>query len=130
MKNKTITVITRDRAGLLSEVAGILAEKGVNLESISLNTKARKAVIHITTSSLQRAKKALRSKGFEPLDANLLVLTLKDKAGELARAAALLQEKGVRVKRLHLVSKGNGRAVMAFETSDNARARRILRAFN
>ena len=78
MENNTVTVITRDRAGLLSEIASLLAEKGVNIDSISLNIKARNAVIQITTSSLRRAKTVLRAKGFKPLDANVLVVTVKD----------------------------------------------------
>lgn len=127
MENNTVTVITRDRAGLLSEIASLLAEKGVNIDSISLNIKARNAVIQITTSSLRRAKTVLRAKGFKPLDANVLVVTVKDKAGELAHLSARLEDSGVRIKRLHLVSKSGGQAVMAFETSDNARARRLLK---
>ncbi len=127
MRNNTVTVITRDRAGLLSEITGLLAEKGVNIDSISLDTKGRNAVIHITTSSLRRAKTVLRAKGFKPLDANVLVVTVKDKAGELARISALLEGRGVRIKRLHLVSRSGGQAVMAFETSDNACARRLLK---
>jgi len=126
---KQLTIITKDRVGLLSDVSNVLGEAKVNIESVSLETSRGMAVVRVLTRSPVRAKRALGKAGFKTVDSRVLVVRLRDRSGELAKATRILADNFVSVKNVYLLDTMKGEKLLAFETSDNALARRLLKQF-
>ncbi|MFH0922527.1 MAG: ACT domain-containing protein [Candidatus Micrarchaeota archaeon] len=124
---KEITVITKDRAGVLAEVSDALARKGLNIDSISLETSENKtAVIHIFTKHDAEAQKILSDEGFRVVDSHVLLVRLQDKPGELARMSKLLSDAGLGISDIYMLDKQKNEKVFALKTSNNEKAKTAI----
>jgi hypothetical protein len=124
---KEITVITKDRAGVLAEVSEVLGKHGLNIDSISLETSENKtAVVHIFTKHDAEAQKILASSGFKVVDSQVLLVRLQDKPGELARMSKLLNDAGLGISDIYMLDKQKNEGIFALKTSDNAKAKKTI----
>ena len=126
---KEITVIEKDRVGLLADVSEALAKAGVNIESVQAESSGRQGIIRLLVNAPEKAKKALTKAGFNVLDSNILVIRLRDKPGELAKVSRLLAEANINIQNVYLISKNGGEAIDALQTSDNEKAKKILKQY-
>jgi hypothetical protein len=129
---KEITLIEKDRMGLLADVSEALGSARVNIQTIFVDvTRGKQAVIHVFVKP-QAAKKAaatLRKKGFKVIGSNVLVLHMPDKPGELSKACRVLSENGINVTNAFSVSRSNGEALDAISTTDNEKAGKLLKDY-
>jgi len=126
---KEITVIEKDRVGLLADVSEALAKAGVNIESVQAESSGRQGIIRLLVNAPEKAKKALTKAGFNVLDSNILVIRLRDKPGELAKVSRLLADANINIQNVYLISKNGGEAIDALQTSDNEKAKKILKQY-
>ncbi|MEW5955970.1 MAG: ACT domain-containing protein [Candidatus Micrarchaeota archaeon] len=123
---KQVSVLTENKPGVLAHVAGLLGNSGVNIESITAETFGDGAVIRFLTKDVNTARDVLQRAFYKVLEANVLLVRLADKPGQLGRIAKRLADGGVNVENLYLLEKGNSAGVFAFKVSDEARATKIL----
>jgi len=124
---KEITVITKDRAGVLADVSEALGKNGINIDSISLETSENKtAVVHIFTKQTVEAQKILASTGFKVVDSHVLLVRMQDKPGELARVSKLLTDAGVGIRDIYMLDKQKNEKILALKTSGNAKAKKAI----
>jgi len=127
-----ITIVEKDRMGLLADVSEVLGKARVNLKTIFVDvTRSKQAIIHVVLRPERAAKalKALRKAGFKVMDSTVLVLRLQDKPGELSKACRMLADKGINVTNAFSISRLHGEGLDAISTTDNERARKILKAY-
>ena len=87
---KTITIVEQDRVGLLMDISYILGKEKINIESITANAIGGKAIITLMVNDGSEAKKTLAKNGFHIIEEDLIMVSLKDRPGELAALAKLL----------------------------------------
>jgi hypothetical protein len=126
---KEITVVERDRVGLLAEIAEALAAAKINIESISVETSIRNAVIRIIVSDTAKGDKVLKDAGFKVMDSNVIVVKLRDKPGELAKISRLLADKKISVENAYLLEKKGADALLALKVSDQTLAKKLLSGY-
>ncbi len=124
---KELTVIARDRIGLLADISEALAEKKVNISSVSVETAARTAIVRVLAENAAHGRKALEDAGFKVADAEAVMLKLPDRPGQLARISRKLADNGVAIENVMLVSRENNETLLAIKTSDYAKAGRLLK---
>ncbi len=126
---KEITVLENDRAGLLADIATLLAEKNINIDYISAHSIADKAAIHIVASDEKKATSALKEAGFQVLSSDTLVITLEDKIGELAKVTRKLADNKVNIEHLQILKQEKGKALISIKTDHLKKAEELLKRY-
>ena len=121
-----IVVIARNEAGVIAGIAGALAERNINVETISAETLGEKGAITLTTDDHDGALRALTDAGFKTVSDESLVLRLQDEPGALARLAEEFRQAGVNIRSLHILDRRNGYATVAISADDRAKAKALV----
>ena len=90
-----LIVTTEDKSGMLSEVSQTIAEAGVNIEAITAYGCEGKARFYIITSENQKVIPALKAKGWQVEEDEVVRIDLEDKAGALSQVGAKLKSEGI-----------------------------------
>ncbi len=125
---KEITVVAKDRIGLLADVSETLAKAGINIDSVSVDSSARDSIIRLVVSDPAKSKKVLEAVGFKVMDTDILVVGIPDKPGELAKISRLMADHKINIDSMLVINKEeNGSILVAMKASDYPSARKILR---
>ena len=103
---------------MIADIAGALAERGINIETISAEAIGEKGAITLTADDHDGALRALTDAGFKTVSDESLVLRLQDEPGALARLAERFKQAGVNIRSLHFLDRRNGYATVAISADD------------
>lgn len=124
-----LTIVAKDRVGLLADISDALAKDSVNIEFVSVETTATTAIVHLKVANSPAAKKCLTAAGFRVVDKHNLLLRLKDRPGELAKVSRKLADAGVNIKNVYILDAAKNEKILAIDTSDNAKAKVVLKTY-
>jgi hypothetical protein len=116
----------QDRPGELARVAEAVAERGINITSISCIAWDGVGAIALTTNDEAGTRSILAQKGFEAREIELVPASLEDKPGALAGVTRKLADAGINVELLLPMGMRDGRVTVAFATSDPAKTRATI----
>lgn len=123
---KTITIMADDRVGLLADISYLLGKNKINIDSISVDVVAKKAVITITLKDNSKAKTVLEGSGYKIAETNSVVVKLSDKPGELSKITSSLATEGVNIQNVHMVSKDGVNTILALTVDKPKKAVKLL----
>lgn len=129
---KELTIVEKDRIGLLADVSETLGKARVNIQTIFVDvTRSKQAIIHVVLEPrvASRAVKALRKAGFKVMGSDVLIIRTSDKPGELSKVCRLLADYGVNVTNAYSISRTRGEALDAISTTNNEKARKLLHSY-
>jgi len=123
-----IIVTTENRTGLLADIGRLLADMGISLLSIALETTEDEAVFRLLTTSQSYARDALQDAGFRIEERDVVVVEIPHHPGFLQRVSEALARKDLSLIDLHAtVSDEGSTGVVVFSCSNNGRAVQMLR---
>ena len=109
---KEITIIDKDRIGLLAEISYLLGKSHINIETIHLHVVGGKAIIRLGVVQLDAAVDILSKAGFKVLANDRKILVLPNKPGELHKIADMLRMKNIPISNISVLeSDGNNTVV-------------------
>lgn len=126
---KSVTIVADDRVGLLADISYLLGKAKVNIESISVDVVAKKAVISLTIKDSDKATSVLQNAGFKVTESNSIVVKLVDKPGELSRITAMLAESGISIENVHIVSRDGSNTILSVVVDKPKKAVKLLDEF-
>ena len=115
-----ILITVENRVGMLAGITGVLAEAGINVESVNAQTAGDRGAIIMTVSDTDRALSVLSQAGYKAVSDDAVVVRLRDEPGALAGLADRLKQAGVNIQNLHILSRQDGFALIAITTGDRA----------
>ena len=121
-----IVVIARNEAGVIADIAGALAERNINIQTIDAEALGEKGAITLTTDDCDGALRALTDAGFKTVSDDSLVLRLLDEPGALAKVAERFKQGGVNIRSLHILDRRDGYATVAISADDRAKAEALV----
>ena len=121
-----IIVMARNEVGVIADISKVLAEKGLNIETISAEALGDKGVVTLTTDDYDEALRTLTEAGFKTVADEALVLRLKDEPGALAKVAERFKDAGVNLQSLHIVDRRGGYTTVALTADDRDRAEALV----
>ena len=129
---KELTIVEKDRVGLLADVSETLGGARINIQTIFADvTRSKQAIIRVMLEQrvAKKAAATLRKKGFKVMDSDVIIIRTKDKPGELARVCRLLADNGIGVTNAFSISRSEGEALDAISTTDNGKARKLIKDY-
>lgn len=124
---KSLTLVADDRVGLIMEIATILAQAKVNIETVNADAHAGKAIVVMTLSDADKGKRVLEDAGYKVESKGAMVIELDDRPGELGRVTALLSREGISIHGVHTIAKDGKKTVLSLHVSDQKKAAALLK---
>ncbi len=121
-----IVVIAKNETGVIADIAGVLAERNINIETINAETFEETGAISLTADDHDGALRTLKQAGFKAVSDESLVVRLRDEPGALARLADKFKQAGVNIQSLHILDRRDGRTTVAISAADRAKAEALL----
>jgi len=126
---KQLKITTKNRPGTLSEVAGLIAADGVNIENFCAYSCGGQAILHLITSDNEKAGRALAGRGFDIEEQEVILLRLWNRPGTLASVTSRLKPHGINLDHIYGTSSMAGERITAvFSSDDNGKALEIFNA--
>ena len=116
-----IVVMANNQVGVIADITTVLANAGINLESIDTEASGEQGAVILTTDNSDRALYVLNQAGYKAVGDEVLVLRLRDEPGSLAQVAEKLKQAGVNIQSMHILNRHGGYAMIALTTDDRAR---------
>ncbi|VVB57693.1 ACT domain protein [uncultured archaeon] len=126
---KQLTVMGPDKLGLLADISYILGRSKINIETVSAASAGGRAFIIMGLSNTERAAALLKANHYEVMEADVLVVKLEDKPGELGRVSQMLTDAGVAIQNVSILAKGPGVVFDAIQVDKVETARRVLKDY-
>jgi hypothetical protein len=123
---KEFKVYVQDRPGELARVTEALASRSVNIRAIASEGMKDQSFLRVVTNDVATTQKALDSAGLKYDLAEIVVMELLDRPGELAKVARRLSRNGVNVESIYILGSKDGITEIAISVNDVERAKRAV----
>ena len=131
MKVEQISVFLENRAGRLAEVTKTLAENQINIRALSLADTSDFGILRLIVTDNEKAKDALKAKGFTVGRTNVVAAEVGDRPGGLHTILEMLNAGGVNVEYMYAFVTQSGRnAVLIFRFDRTDQAIEVLHKNN
>ena len=122
---KELHFSTPNRVGVLNKVTGALSRANVNILHAWACGEGATGYFGLVTNNNSKAKKALKGLGISAKEKEVLMITLANKKGALARVAARLAKAKVNLTCLSATT-GGSRVAVLFSTKSNSKAKGLV----
>lgn len=124
---KQITIIAKEHDGLTADIAAVLGEHGINIESLDAEALEGMGVVTLTVNHYNRALHALNDAGWDAVTEDAFVLRVRDKPGALARVAKRFKDAGVHVRSIRIIQNEGGWGMVAVSAEPVEKARKLVK---
>lgn len=123
---KQITVVGRDRPGVLAELAELLLAEGLDIRDVESQIVGEDLFLKLVLSDYDRGLAVLAAAGYQAIPRENVLLRIEDEPGALARLARRLADAGIDIRGISLVHQSGQHCAVAISSSDDARVREIF----
>lgn len=123
-----IVITTKNKVGLLADLATMLANEGVNIEAVLGYEIGKTAKLMLITNANLRIINALKKKQYKSVkETEVILVDLENKPGALKVVTTELRKAKIDIKYLYITPPSSGTSSrMVLETDDNERAMALL----
>ncbi len=119
---KQLTVFIENRAGRLEEVAQVLKDNNINIQSVSLADTSEYGLLRFIISDYEKAVKVLKDAGFSAKVSNVIAVKLTQEVGQLSDLLAVFSKVDVNVEYMYGLTSDDQSAFIVLKTSDQEKA--------
>jgi hypothetical protein len=123
---KSITIVTEDKVGLLANVSYILGSAHINIETLSVEVHGGTSIINISVKDDRRAIELLKSNGYNVLESEMLVVTIRDEPTQMAAFTAKLLKNKINILSMHQLAKDGKFDTFSVKVDHPSKAKRLL----
>ena len=121
-----LSVFIENREGRLDEVLETLKEENINIVSLSLADSSDYGLLRMIVSEADKAKTALKSKGFTAMLTPVLGVKLSHQVGQLQVLLAEICKAGINIDYMYALATGSDDASIVIKTADLDEAANVL----
>jgi hypothetical protein len=126
-KVKQLSFEITDKAGLLSEITGVITGGKINLTAACAYAMGEKAYFMLNADSAAKAKKALSKLGITAQEDDVVEVEMPNKPGELDKVAKKIAGAGINIEYMYATAGTGKSSTCIFSTSDN---KKTIQAIN
>ncbi|MGR8930786.1 MAG: ACT domain-containing protein [Gammaproteobacteria bacterium] len=95
---RQLSIAIENKPGRLATIAGLMAQHGINIRDLSVIDNIEQGMIRLIPSDPQACKAMLQQANYFVVEADVLVLILKDNPGQLEAVCRALDAVGVNIE--------------------------------
>ena len=119
-------VFVQNRPGEVARLAEVLAKNAVNVRGIATDLGGTPGIIRVITDDEASARRVLSGAGMEFRERDVLVLSLPDKPGELAKLTKKLARAGINIESMFILGPSTSEVQMAIGVDQREKAQNLL----
>ena len=123
---KQLSVFIENREGRLEQVTDVLRQENINILSLSMADTTEYGMLRMVVSDPDRAKDALREKGFSAMLTDVLAVKLEDKVGALHTMTHILCSQGLNIEYMYALASADRRAMIVKASDGDSAGKAIL----
>ena len=127
---RQVTVFLENTSGRLNEVTHILGEAGINISAFSIADTSDFGVLRMIVPDPEKAVDILKANQFSVQTTRVVLLTIPNVPGSLARALQVLSEESIFIEYLYAFSMNENSAVVVIRPSDIEQCMKVLERHN
>ena len=124
---KLISIVTESREGVTAEIAALLGENDINIESLDAEEADGTDVVTLSVDHYNRALQVLRDAGWNAVSEDAMLVRVRDEPGALARVAKRFLDAGVTVHSIRIVQRADDWGVIAVSADSIEDARALVK---
>lgn len=125
---KQITILSENKSDLITGVTQILANAGVDIESITGRNFGEQSIATLTTGHYDDALKVLqKQQHLQVMSEEALIVRVKDELGALARLSRRFADAGTKIRSIRFVERHDGYALVAVSTERTDEALKLVK---
>ena len=121
-----LSVFIENREGRLDQVLETLKEDNINIVSLSLADSSDYGLLRMIVSDAEKAKSALKAKGFTAMLTPVLGVKLSHQVGQLQVLLAEICKAGINIDYMYALATGSDDASIVIKTADLEEAASVL----
>ncbi len=121
-----LSVFIENREGRLDQVLETLKEDNINIVSLSLADSSDYGLLRMIVSDAEKAKSALKAKGFTAMLTPVLGVKLSHQVGQLQVLLAEICKAGINIDYMYALATGSDDASIVIKTADLEEAANVL----
>ena len=121
-----LSVFIENREGRLDQVLETLKEDNINIVSLSLADSSDYGLLRMIVSDAEKAKSALKAKGFTAMLTPVLGVKLSHQVGQLQVLLAEICKAGINIDYMYALATGSDDASIVIKTADLDEAANVL----
>jgi hypothetical protein len=121
-----INVLLQNRPGALSDILELLSSHNINVECLDVECLETKGVLSLLVDDFTTALDVLKERDFEAVGEEVLVVSVTDRPGELAKITTILKNESINIRSARVLSREGGKVTIGIVTENNERARVLL----
>jgi len=125
-RTKELNFNLDDRPGVLGKICQSLADRGVNILAFQASTMKGEGLVRLVVDNPASAKTTIESQGLKCNEVEIAQVSLPNRPGELARAAAQLGGANINIEHGYTGIDPTGKATFFFGVTDVGKAVEIL----
>jgi hypothetical protein len=123
MKVEQISIFLENKSGRLADVAGVLAQAGINIRALSLADTTDFGILRLIVNDTEKAKEVLKENGFTVGKTEVIAVEVSDRPGGLAAILNIMKNNGINVEYMYaFVQKSGGNAIIIFRFDELEKA--------
>lgn len=126
MIDRQVTVFLENKLGRLNEVTHILGEAGINISAFSVADTSDFGVLRMIVPDPEKAAEVLKANDFSVQLTGVVLMTIPNKPGSLAKALEVLSDENIFIEYLYAFSMQEDAAVVVIRPSEIERCAKVL----
>ena len=126
---KQLNVFIENKPGRLKAVTGVLSDAKININAFTIQDRGDFGLIKLIVSDPEKAYLSLADKGYACAIKDIMVISPKDKIGNLSRLSSILLKNKINIADSYgfvIESEKKGVCYLELNTGDLKKAKRIL----
>ena len=121
-----LTIIAKNRPGLLADVMTLLASNDINVRDVVAEGYSNEGIVHLAVDQLDPALELLTEAGYTTVTDDVLLARIEDFPGSLALISRRPANANLDVRAVSMIQRKEGSAIVAISTNDNTRVSDVL----
>lgn len=125
MITKQLSIFLQNKLGRFAQVVSILGDAGLNMRAFTVTENADYGIVRLIVDDVDKAVGALRDASFAVNLTEVVVISIPDQPGSIARYMRALADGDIFVEYMYAFS-ANSHANVVIKSNDNARCDALL----
>jgi len=114
---RQITIVSPNTPGVMADITGVLADAGINIESVDAHTFNESAVIILTVDRYDEALRTLSSlPAIKAMTEDAILVRLKNRPGALAQISRRFKDANINIRSIRFLERDDEYGLVAIST--------------
>jgi hypothetical protein len=124
-----VTIITKDRPGVLADISYILGKSSISLKGLNVNIVGENALISILVRDYGKTKDVLERNSYTTTESDVLVVRISNSLGGINKITDILSQARVTINGIKNLSAHGDDEVFSLSVDRPRKAARMLSQF-